>query len=159
MLFCHLSPVTNLYTLMLWLSQALLSCCGHVGDLSAVWKAAKEQMCFDPSCRAAVRPSCVIPLDELGYERAEALTSFGAKISSLVSLIQKIPQNERVLVFVQFGDLLAKVSEALARANVKAAQLVGTPVRRSSIIEAFQVRTPAQLWSRLLAHSRPFRDL
>ena len=50
---------------------------------------------------------------------------------------------------MQFVDLLAKVAEALKDAGVLAAQLVGTPTKRSQIIESFQVwnSLPPSLYS------------
>jgi len=145
-------------------SFGLLSCCGHVGPLQAVRAAAGEQRCLVESCKAPVRPSCVIDIrdltggssssssirddrrpsdddDHLSSVRCHNLTtsqSQGAKLGALVGLMGRIPAEERVLVFVQFGDLLAKVAEALEEAGLPCVQLTGTPQRRSAIIEAFQ---------------------
>jgi SNF2 family DNA or RNA helicase len=116
---------------------ALLSCCGHLGEINAVRKAANEQVCVMPTCRAVARPTCVVPLAELGSEEKEGST-VGAKLSSVVRLIKRIPADERVLVFVQFPELLQKCHDALADANIATAMLTGTPNKRSSIIEEFQ---------------------
>ena len=132
-------------------SLGLLSCCGHVGEFEAVRRAAAEYTCHVDGCKAPARPSCVISVSELGVEgRAgakEAGTSVGGsgsvgvKIASVIKLVKSIPTEERVLIFVQFPDLLAKVAEALKEHKLPAAQLTGTPNQRSSIIDCFQQPT------------------
>ena len=52
--------------------------------------------------------------------------------------MHRIPKDEKILVFVQFVDLLVKVGGALAESGVKTAQLIGTAKKRSDIIDAFQ---------------------
>ena len=107
---------------------------------------AEEQLCFEhPHCKAPARPSCVIPVAELGSEgggvdgaAGGANSATGVKLSSVIGLIRRIPKDERVLVFVQFQDLLDKVAEALKDAGIGAVRLTGTPNQRSTIIEAFQ---------------------
>ena len=56
----------------------------------------------------------------------------------MVRLIKGIPKEERILVFVQFVDLLQKVHECLVEAGVPTAILKGTANQRSTTIEAFQ---------------------
>jgi len=119
---------------------ALLSCCGHVGECGLVSRQASEQVCHEfPTCKAPARPSCVINVSELGTDTAAGSDgSVGVKLASVVNLVKRIPGDERILVFVQFPDLLEKVADALVAAKVAAVQLVGSPQKRSSIIEAFQ---------------------
>ena len=91
----------------------LLSCCGHVGETQRVQRAASEQLCFEhPACQAPARPSCVIPVAELGKE-AGGGGAVGVKLAGVIGLVQRIPKSERVLVFVQFPDLLDKVCLSL----------------------------------------------
>ena len=120
-------------------THALLSCCGHVGECEVVQRAASEQLChFHPQCKAPARPSCVIPVSELGAELSGGGGSTGVKLASLIGLVKRLPRDERVLVFVQFQDLLDKVAEALKESGVPTNRLTGTPNQRSTIIEAFQ---------------------
>ena len=48
----------------------LLSCCGHMGEIKAVRRAAVEQLCVEAEkgCKAPARSSCVIAVSELGAE-------------------------------------------------------------------------------------------
>ena len=115
---------------------ALLSCCGHVGECGLVTRAASEQLChMAPACKAPARPSCVVPVSELGTELSGGgggSSGVGAKLTSVISLIKRIPRDERILVFVQFQDLLERVDEALRESGVAAVRLWGTPMARSS---------------------------
>ena len=125
---------------------ALLSCCGHLGRLGAVVEAANQQECVHDGCKAAVRPTCCLPAAELGGMGGDDAKEGviiggrqqGAKLSAVVRLIKSTPGDERVLVFVQFMDLLVKVHEALTAAGVPTAMLKGTANQRSTIIESFQ---------------------
>lgn len=120
-------------------SLGLLSCCGHAGPLAEMLEAADRQECPHPRCKAAARPGCVVRVSELGREaKSQAGGAFGAKLSAVAALITRVPAGERVLVFVQFADLLVKVQEALQAAGHKVALLKGTPNQRSATIEAFQ---------------------
>ena len=82
-----------------------------------------------------LRPTCVLPAAELvgvggGGDAKEGVIiggrQQGAKLLAVVRLIKSTPGDERVLVFVQFMDLLVKVHEALAQAGVPTAMLKGT---------------------------------
>ena len=125
---------------------ALLSCCGHLGRLGAVVEAANQQECVHDGCKAAVRPTCCLPAAELGAMGVDDAKEDviiggrqqGAKLSAVVRLIKSTPGDERVLIFVQFMDLLVKVHEALREAGVPTAMLKGTANQRSTIIESFQ---------------------
>jgi len=102
-------------------AHGLLSCCGHVGEYDAMFRAAAEQMCIKPGCKAPAHPSCVISVAELGNEVSSAKgasaqagsTSYGVKLASIVRLVKSLPSEERVLIFVQFPDLLLKVADCL----------------------------------------------
>ena len=48
------------------------------------------------------------------------------------------PKNERVLLFVQFPDLMKKVSEALANGGITFLEIKGSPSARSKNLMAFQ---------------------
>ena len=80
---------------------ALLSCCGHVGEADKVQRAASEQLCFEhPHCKAAARPSCVIPVGQLGMEEPGG-GAVGVKLAAVLGLVKRLPKDERVLIFVQ----------------------------------------------------------
>jgi SNF2 family DNA or RNA helicase len=50
----------------------------------------------------------------------------------------EIPKNERLLLFVQFPDLMKKVSEALAANGISFLEIRGTATQKSKNLEKFQ---------------------
>eukprot|EP00965_Chrysotila_dentata_P055301 1835309-Pleurochrysis_carterae.AAC.3 len=84
--------------------SGVLSCCGHTGKLSLLRESAERQECPVAGCRAAVRTGCIVPMRDLGREVATGAngSSFGAKLSCVLKLIKRIPEGERILIFVQF---------------------------------------------------------
>jgi SNF2 family DNA or RNA helicase len=106
----------------------ILSCCGHQGAYPEVVAKADEQLCVAAGCNAPVRPTHVVRADTLGNETDSG--RFGAKLELLVALIKKVPETERILVFVQFTDLLDKVLEALEENGLPTARLVGASKQR-----------------------------
>jgi SNF2 family DNA or RNA helicase len=50
----------------------------------------------------------------------------------------KIPKKERVLIFVQFPDLMKKVAAALSASGMKFLQIQGTANAKSKALDSFQ---------------------
>ncbi|KAH8043596.1 hypothetical protein JL722_15108 [Aureococcus anophagefferens] len=93
---------------------ALLSCCGHAGDVDALRLAAAREACPVPGCKAPVRLHSVVPCAAFAAgDGATVAAPHGAKLAQIVDLVKSLPGDERVLVFVQFADLLAKVDGVL----------------------------------------------
>ncbi|ESK85170.1 dna repair protein rad8 [Moniliophthora roreri MCA 2997] len=64
---------------------------------------------------------------------------FGMKLEKVMHLIKKeIPKDERVLVFVQFPDLMKKVTEALKHNKIEFLEIKGTASQKSKNLEKFQ---------------------
>ena len=81
----------------------------------------------------------MVPIRDLGTEQADDTHGkHGAKLTAIAKLISSLPKKERVLVFVQFPELLIKVDEALRSAGIQVASLTGTAKQRSTTIETFQ---------------------
>jgi SNF2 family DNA or RNA helicase len=57
----------------------------------------------------------------------------------------KIPSEERVLLFVQFEDLMKKVSEALTFRGIEHLQISGSAVKKSRTLELFQNNEKARV--------------
>lgn len=123
---------------------AVLSSCGHMGCHTCLMASAQREECISPGCEAAARILNVVKGDTLGIEdkRDGIGRHYGIKLEKVITLIkERIPSHERVLVFVQFPDLMAKVSEALDAHGVKHLQIKGTASSKSRALEAFQQST------------------
>ncbi|GAA5872529.1 hypothetical protein JCM8547_006937 [Rhodosporidiobolus lusitaniae] len=116
--------------------HAILSCCGHEGPFDQIQEAAKLNKCIDPSCKAIVFSHNIIRGDLLGSNRPSG--HFGYKLETLITLIDATPEEDRVLVFVQFEDLFDKVHEALMSYDIPVITLKGTATAKAKSLEAFQ---------------------
>ncbi|KAI0061030.1 hypothetical protein BV25DRAFT_1870977 [Artomyces pyxidatus] len=123
---------------------AVLSSCGHTGCYTCVRAAADNEECVysQGKCMAAARVLNIVRGDTLGVddvEREGRGKHFGLKLEKVIHLIKKrIPDNERVLIFVQFPDLMKKVAEALTANNIAFLEIRGTAAQKSKNLEKFQ---------------------
>jgi SNF2-related domain len=113
---CHMCNRTNVPILQL----SLIGSCGHIGCdscITAAIKAGHGDTCIITGCAYQARLNAADKATELGEEDASARTGkhYGKKLESLVHLIKKeIPEDDQVLLFVQFEDLLEKCENILS---------------------------------------------
>ncbi|OCH91470.1 hypothetical protein OBBRIDRAFT_812104 [Obba rivulosa] len=124
---------------------AVLSSCGHTGCLSCITAHAAGEECVHSAkggCRAAARVLNIVRGDTLGVddeERDGRGKHYGLKLERVIQLIRKrIPADERVLIFVQFPDLMKKVAEVLREHDVPFLEIKGSAAQKSKNLEAFQ---------------------
>ncbi|KAF8574267.1 hypothetical protein K439DRAFT_1665489 [Ramaria rubella] len=123
----------------------VLSSCGHMGCLTCVIACAEQEECVyhaSGDCKAAARVLNIVKAETLGVDdaiRDGHGKHFGRKLEMVVELIKEhIPQEERVLIFVQFPDLMKKVNEALTAKKIKFLEIKGTATVKSKNLETFQ---------------------
>ncbi|SCZ92470.1 BZ3500_MvSof-1268-A1-R1_Chr5-2g07888 [Microbotryum saponariae] len=118
----------------------LLSCCGHSGPSDEIERLVINQaqpQCIEPKCDARVSRNNFVRAETLGVDRSSG--TFGVKLETLVRLIlEKVAQDDRVLVFVQFEDLFAKTREALEAYGIKTAVVEGTAKQKGTTLHNFQ---------------------
>ncbi|TYJ54912.1 hypothetical protein B9479_004420 [Cryptococcus floricola] len=120
-------------------AMAILSCCGHVACHECLVKAANSQRCIESEkCTAPVRQTNIVKVSTLGVEGQLSSGRYGAKLAKLVDLIHTIPEDERVLVFLQWEDLASKVSEALTTGGIPHHTLTGAVKARANTLDRFQ---------------------
>jgi len=143
---------------------AVLSSCGHAGCYNDVKAAAESETCVyarSGRCKAAARVLNIVKGDTLGvddYERDGKGKHFGMKLEKVIHLIRYVPlgkvrraltdtvpccrkrisSDERVLIFVQFPDLMKKVAEALTANEVRFLEIKGSAAQKSKNLEKFQ---------------------
>ena len=144
---------------------AVLSSCGHMGCYDCVKACAEREECVyaaSGACRAAARVLNVVKGDTLGVDdeaRDGRGKHYGLKLEKVMHLIKyalisiavvvyrlliiparrkTIPKNERVLIFVQFPDLTAKVAEALQANGIAFLEIKGSASMKSKNLEKFQ---------------------
>ncbi|CDO78139.1 hypothetical protein BN946_scf184710.g4 [Trametes cinnabarina] len=124
---------------------AVLSSCGHMGCYECVVACADREECVyaaSGACRAAARALNIVKAETLGVDdeaRDGRGKHYGLKLEKIMELIKKtIPKDERVLIFVQFPDLTAKVAEALHSYKVPFLEIKGSASQKSKNLEKFQ---------------------
>ncbi|KAI9092807.1 hypothetical protein DFS34DRAFT_583593 [Phlyctochytrium arcticum] len=123
-----------------------LSCCGHMGCVECVRAQAERERCVDVTCGVSCRASFVVDPATLGSDVTTTLTTternslrLGEKMRVLTDLIQhRIPDQDRILVFIQFTELRSVVSAALADAGIPFIKIEGSAHKMSSAIDKFQ---------------------
>lgn len=120
--------------------MAVLSCCGHVSCHDCMIAAAENQACpmGKENCQAAVRHTNIVKVKSLGIEGELSSGRYGAKLQKLVDLIHSIPKDQRILVFLQWEDLVPKVSEALNAGRIPHVKLYGSTKARANTLDSFQ---------------------
>ena len=66
---------------------------------------------------------------------------FGTKLTQIVERIQSIDSDDRILVFVQFKDLMQKVAECFEEAGIVALQLKGSVHQKTKALDAIHETT------------------
>ncbi|KAI0333863.1 hypothetical protein GY45DRAFT_1432004 [Cubamyces sp. BRFM 1775] len=124
---------------------AVLSSCGHMGCYKCVVACADKEECVyaaSGACRAAARALNIVKAESLGVDdeaRDGRGKHYGLKLEKIMELIKKtIPKEERVLIFVQFPDLTAKVAEALRSYRIPFLEIKGSASQKSKNLEKFQ---------------------
>ena len=74
----------------------------------------------------------------VGTDEALEMGVHGTKMAHLVQLLKDLPKDERVLVFVQFPDLMRQVSEVLEEAGIKTLKLRGSVHQQTGALDLFQ---------------------
>lgn len=119
----------------------LLSCCGHMGEIQYLHELAEKQECPAAGCTAAARDTNIVPARDLGTDSSVVGGSFGSKLTAVVQKIKSIPSDERILVFVQFADLMKKVEEALNENGIETLKIKGSSHQMTNAMEKFQRET------------------
>ena len=129
-------------------NTGVLSTCGHFGCLTCLKENASKQACGVVGCNCAQRDSSVVLADSLGTEfsikgkkgngSVSVIGKHGSKLIDLVNHINRIPSEERILVFVQFTDLMAQVANVLNEAGIKTLKLKGSVHQQTGALDEFQ---------------------
>lgn len=101
---------------------SVLGLCGHTACDSCLASPKRNGECVVVGCDAPANDAYIQKAAELGQEDRKARVGrhYGKKLEEVIDLIKnKIPKDDQVLLFVQFDDLLKKVSAALTEHNIK----------------------------------------
>lgn len=120
----------------------ILSICGHMGCFACLKKNAANGNCIEaPSCKARVSMAHVVPIGQLGVDAGdhEVDNEDGSKLCAMMKKIKEIiAKGDRMIIFVQFDDLLTRIAETLARNSIKAVQVKGRVEEQVKALLPFQ---------------------
>jgi hypothetical protein len=119
-------------------SSALLSCCGHQGHIDVLRQYAAQNACPSKGCQAPVRPTSIVLASNLGLKSTLSAGKHGTKLTKLCNVLASLPTDERVLVFVQFPDLMDKVKIAIEECGLKTDALTGSSAQKTRVLSEFQ---------------------
>ncbi|TGZ83578.1 hypothetical protein EX30DRAFT_327192 [Ascodesmis nigricans] len=121
---------------------AVFTLCGHTGCYDCLSELSKTIKCIAPKCDAAKnRKNVILKADDLGVEEKKDGDGkhFGRKLEKVVELIKEhIPKDDKVLLFVQFKDLLDKVAKVLKHHGIKFLQISGSADAQGKTVHEFQ---------------------
>jgi len=118
---------------------AVLSCCGHQGCHACLLKKADMQECPVANCAAPARPASVVRCSDLGCDQDhEAGGKFGSKLRRVVETVLAAPNDDRIIVFVQFADLAKVVAAALAEHKINAIEVKGSVHAKTKALDQMQ---------------------
>ncbi|KAL2829835.1 hypothetical protein BJY01DRAFT_261159 [Aspergillus pseudoustus] len=124
----------------------ILGSCGHALCPNCTPMAIEREECPVDGCRGSGKRFNIInamtfsPNDPDGDRKVDESSKYGgSKLDALINIIQfKIPYHERVLLFVQFPDLMLIASKALELAAIKHTAISSTHRKSAQKIEQFQ---------------------
>jgi hypothetical protein len=133
---------------------AILSICGHVGCLPCMRACASDSRCNHSHCAAHVNIHHIVSSETLGLDDGNWIEGgmYGHKLTTIVRKVKEIIDGgkDRLIVFCQFDDLIAKVMDALKDADVDVLTLTGTVTQMVKSVSVFQKDKPSKTDPRVL---------
>jgi SNF2 family DNA or RNA helicase len=133
---------------------AILSICGHVGCLPCIRACASDSRCNHAHCAAHVNIHHIVSSQTLGLDDGNWVEGgmYGHKLTTIVRKAKEIVDGgkDRLIVFCQFDDLIAKVMDALKDAAVDVLTLTGTVTQMVKAVSVFQKEKPSKSDPRVL---------
>lgn len=123
----------------------VLSLCGHVlCEPCLSEEHVNESACPVSDCNGINKDYQIVPAVELGVEdtRSRIGQHWGKKLEDIIELINSIPENDQVLLFVQFDDLTKTIEKAFKK-KISYASL--TDSKSSKDLEEFKESTAKEI--------------
>ena len=118
----------------------VLGSCGHALCEDCAWGTIQREECTVDGCRGSGKKFNVIKASTLGHDGVDKSAMYGgSKLDKMIEIIRwTIPQDERVLLFIQFPELMQVASKALELAQIKHTVISPTDRRSAQKVEQFQ---------------------
>lgn len=95
----------------------VLGLCGHVACMKCLTRQDRNGYCLVKNCKAPAEEHHIHPAQDFNQED-DMKVRYGAKLDAILDLIKRIPEDDQVLLFVQFEDLMHSVARALEEESI-----------------------------------------
>lgn len=117
----------------------VLGSCGHVLCGQCTSHTVENEECKVDRCRGSGKRFNVMNASILGRDDQDTSARYGgSKLDKLVELLQRIPADERVILFIQFPDLMELACNALDLAEIQYTSISALDRHASKKMESFQ---------------------
>ncbi|KAF5859603.1 hypothetical protein ETB97_002632 [Aspergillus alliaceus] len=102
-------------------------------------KGTKTKECSVEGCRGSGKEFNVLSASTLErHEEDRSARYGGSKMDKLVGIIEQVPTDDRVLLFIQFPELIDVASKALELANIEYTAITATDHKATQKVQSFQ---------------------
>ncbi|KAH7064622.1 hypothetical protein B0J12DRAFT_693058 [Macrophomina phaseolina] len=103
-------------------NATLIIGCGHIFCRACLDAALLEERCRVPGCGMEVREHSVLHADKLqqASDIAQEEVSFGAKLDTVIGILEGTPEEEQAIIFVQSYRMMSIVGQSLAAHGISA---------------------------------------
>ena len=126
---------------------SVLGLCGHLACKTCLALTEGSGECVVEGCSAVAHKYHIIEAPQLVEEDSKASSGsrYGKKLDEIIQLIKDLPPRDQVLLFVQFDDLMEKVSLALSNHGIDHYALTEKAARDApKWMDDFQVNKSAE---------------
>ncbi|KAE8383418.1 hypothetical protein BDV26DRAFT_287610 [Aspergillus bertholletiae] len=117
----------------------ILGSCGHSLCSQCTLKTIQKEECNVEGCRGSGKEFNVMDASALERDEKDRSAKYGgSKLDKMIEIIQAVPPSDRILLFIQFPELIEVTSNALELAKVKYTAITATDRRATQKVHHFQ---------------------
>ncbi|GAB1209695.1 hypothetical protein APSETT445_008476 [Aspergillus pseudonomiae] len=117
----------------------ILGSCGHALCSQCTLKTVQKEECNVEGCRGSGKEFNIMDASTLMRDEKDRITRYGgSKLDKMIEIIQVVPTGDRVLLFIQFPELIDIASKALELAKIKYTSIIATDRRAAQKVQNFQ---------------------
>ncbi|KAB8219958.1 hypothetical protein BDV33DRAFT_231235 [Aspergillus novoparasiticus] len=106
------------------------------GEVSS---SAQKEECNVEGCRGSGKEFNVMDASTLKCDERDRSAKYGgSKLDKMIEIIQAVPTGDRILLFIQFPELIDVASKALELAKIKYTAIIATDRRAEQKVQHFQ---------------------
>ncbi|PIG80558.1 C-5 cytosine-specific DNA methylase, partial [Aspergillus arachidicola] len=129
---CHTTPETANHI-------NILGSCGHALCSQCTLRTAQKEECNVEGCRGSGKEFNVMDASTLKCDERDRSAKYGgSKLDKMIEIIQAVPTGDRILLFIQFPELIVVASKALELAKIKYTAIIATDRRAAQKVQHFQ---------------------